>query len=416
MSNNIEKWEDIADNIFDNKKIENNKKPEEIKTNNNIEYLDNFELMKLKEKLLRGIYGYGFEVPSKIQQCSIPLVIKGKDLIAQSQSGTGKTGAFTISMLQKIDETLKCIQGIIMVPTRELSIQIKSVIDELARYMNINIVLCIGGTSVNDNINDIKKSHIIVGTPGRINDMIERKAFNPKKVTLFCMDEADELLTKEFINKTRKIIVKLNQNTQICAFSATLSREALDVTNKFLIDPVNILVEKEKLSLDLIMQYYIDVGQDKYKLDVLEDLYSKFSIGQCIIYVNYKDRAEWLKNKLNDMGYAVNSIHSKLSPVERTAIMKEFRSGHCRVLISTDLLARGIDVQQVGYVINYDLPNDPANYLHRIGRSGRYGKKGVSVNFVTRKSMYIMRSLMARYSCKIDEMPDPTFVNEYLSS
>ncbi|AYV83524.1 MAG: translation initiation factor 4A-III [Hyperionvirus sp.] len=375
---------------------------------------ETFVAMNLKENLLRGIYGYGFEIPSKIQQRCIPIMSKKKDLIAQSQAGTGKTGAFTCGILQVINENENYPQSIIMAPTHELSSQINSVITDIGKYMKVRTALCIGGNSVEANIKDARGSHIIIGTPGRINDLIQRGAINVKRIVVFVLDEADVLLSHEFIHQTRNIIEKLPEQSQMCIFSATLSHETIMVTNKFMNKPVNILVQQDKLSLDSIIQYYIDVGQDKFKLDVLEDIYSKFSIGQCIIYVNHKDKAVWLKEKLNELGHAVEAIHGSLTPVERTMVMKQFRSGNYRVLISTDLLARGIDVQQVGYVVNYDLPHDTESYLHRIGRSGRYGKKGVAINFVTRRDMYQLKNIMNKYKINIESMPDPQYLNDYL--
>ena len=379
-------------------------------------YLETFEKMNLKETLLRGIYGYGFETPSKIQQSAVHVIAAKKDLIAQSQSGTGKTAAFTCGLLQVINENENYPQAIIMSPTRELSTQIDSVVIDIGKYMKIKTVLCLGGMNIEANIREARNAHIVIGTPGRIYDLIERRAFDPKKIVIFVLDEADVLLSREFMSQTKNIIIKLPEVTQICVFSATLPEDSLTITRKFLNNPVNILVQQEKLSLDLIIQYYIDVGQDKYKLDTLEDIYSKFSIGQCIIYVNHKDKAEWLKEKLTELGHAVEAMHGSLTPLERTTIMKQFRSGEYRVLISTDLLARGIDVQQVGYVINYDLPHDTESYLHRIGRSGRYGKKGVAVNFVTKRDMFQLKSIMSKYKINIDSMPDPQFLNDYLGN
>lgn len=380
-----------------------------------IKYVENFDSMNLKENLLRGIFAYGFETPSKIQQCCIPIISQKHDLIAQSQAGTGKTGAFTCGVLQIINEQENYTQAIIISPTRELSTQINAVVNDIGRYMKLKTTLCVGGISVDNNIKDVKDSHILIGTPGRIYDLIERRAFDVKKVSVLVMDEADVLLCKEFLIQSKKIITKLDLKSQICAFSATLPIETIDMMNRFMNKPVNVLVQKEKLSLDLIAQYYIDVGQDKYKIEVLDDMYKGLSIGQCIIYVNYKDKAKWLQEKLSEFGHAVEAIHGDLTPLERTNIMKLFRSGDYRVLISTDLLARGIDVQQVGYVINYDLPYDPDCYLHRIGRSGRYGKRGAAINFVTKRDMHTLKMIMSKFQVDIGHMPDPKYLNEYLS-
>lgn len=376
---------------------------------------NDFDKMNLKQNLLRGVYAYGFDKPSKIQQQSIPILKTRKDLIIQSQSGTGKTGAFSLGILEVIDETKNYVQSIIITPTRELCVQINSIINELGKFMKIQTALCVGGSNVEENIFSITNgAHIIVGTPGRIFDLIRRKTFDPKKVQIFCMDEADELLKKEFLIQIKDIVTTLNRTTQICVVSATVPRDLLELTKGFMNNAEHILVEQEKLSLSFIVQFYIDVEEDRYKLATLEDLYKNLSIAQSIIYVNHKDKADWLKEKLIAYGHCVEAIHSNLSAVERSEIMKKFRSGIYRVLISTDLLARGIDIQQVGYVINYDLPYDPDSYLHRIGRSGRYGKKGVAINFVSRRERNILYDLQEKFKIKINEMPELSDINMFL--
>ena len=372
---------------------------------------DTFDTLELKMELLRGIYNYGFEIPSRIQRMAIPIMISRKDMIAQSQSGTGKTGSFVTGLLQVIDEKKHYPQGIIIAPTRELAQQIEYVVRQLGIYMKINTSLCIGGTRMNENISSIKKAHVIVGTPGRIRDMVEKMYFDPNKIEIIVMDEADKLLERDFVDVIKNIMLGINKNAQVCAFSATLTNEAMDITKKFMNNPVNMLIEKEKLTLDLIVQMYIDVQEEIYKLDTLKNIYEQFAIGQCIIYTNSKERATWLKAHLN----SANTIHSGLSPEERTNVMKSFRQGEFRILISTDLLARGIDVQQVSYVINYDLPIDTESYLHRIGRSGRYGKKGVAINFATRKDYTMLENIVKHYDTQIIEMPEPEEVNKYLS-
>jgi len=441
-------WNDISDDIikYEDKKIGPSRpegglkhNPENQNNQNNLNNLNNvnnvnnvnnpnnqedidklkctdFEQMNLKVNLLRGVYSYGFEKPSRIQQCTIPIILSGKDIIAQSHSGTGKTGAFTIATLQLIDETKPYPQAIIMTPTRELSQQIESVIIDLSKYTKTKTALCVGGINVEDNIKQARDAHIVIGTPGRMNDLMERRTFHASNIKILVLDEADELLQREFIMQTRNIVKKLNSDTQICAFSATLKEDSLNITSKFMNNPVNLLIEKEKLSLKEITQYYIDVGDEKYKLESLNDLYNKLSIGQCIIYVNYKEAAVRLRDNLIDCGHSAIAIHGSLTAVERTDIMKKFRSGEYRVLISTDLLARGIDIQQVGYVINYDLPTDLEAYIHRIGRSGRFGKKGVSINFITRRDIRAHRNLQQHYGIQIEEMPDPDYLNEFLKS
>lgn len=375
-----------------------------------------FDEFKLSENILRGIYSYGFETPSRIQSLAVPPIVEGKDVIAQSQAGTGKTGAFTIGVLSKIEESKKHPQAIIMSNTRELADQINSVVLDLGKYMNITTSLSIGGTNLKENVDKVKESQIIIGTPGRIRDLITNKDFDTQNVKILILDEADELLKKDFVEKTEDIVSGLPKNMQICIFSATLPDFALELTKKFMVDPVILLIKKEKLTLDMVKQYYIDVEYETYKYETIAELYEKMSINQCIIFVNSAEKAEWLLEKLKGDKHIAEIIHGKLSNVQRINIMKRFRKGEFRVLIATDLMCRGIDVQQVSYVINYDLPKNLRSYIHRIGRSGRYGKKGVAINFVTKNDYRYMRELESFYKIRVEDMPDPETVNNILSN
>jgi translation initiation factor 4A len=376
---------------------------------------ENFDNFGIKENLLRGIYGYGFERPSRIQNIAIPPILKKKDVIAQSQAGTGKTGAFTIGVLNLIDDSLKYPQAIIMSNTRELADQINEVTKELCKYTQIKTSLCIGGIPVKENVKSLKQSQLLIGTPGRLCDLIQNKDFDLDKIAIFVIDEADELLTRDFVVQTEKIISALPHTMQICIFSATLPKDILELTEKFMTDPVMLLIKKDKLTLELVKQYFVDVDRDEYKYATIADLYNKLSINQCIIFVNSVKQAEFLRDKLTEDNHVVDVIHSKLTNSQRIEIMKRFRKAEFRVLIATDLMCRGIDVQQVSYVINYDIPYDPNNYIHRIGRSGRYGKKGIAINFLTRKDYYTMEKIEKLYSTKLTELDDPEIINSYLS-
>ena len=378
-----------------------------------VEVYENFEEMKLKDNLLRGIYSYGFESPSKIQSIAINPMMSGKDIIAQSQSGTGKTGAFVISTLQLIDDKLKGAQALIAVPTRELAFQVYDVCKNLGQYLNIKPVLCVGGLKIQDSKTDLEEGSIIViGTPGRIIDMIDRKYLSPKLIKLLILDEADEMLSISFLNQIKNIIKYLPKKSQICLFSATMPKEIVELTDQFMNDPQIILIKPEQLSVEGIKQFYINVQYDNWKFDTFCDLYDMISISQSIVYVNTKNKAEGLREKLYDKNFTVSIIHSDMKSEERAAIMTKFRNGGTRILISTDLLSRGIDVQQVSIVINYDLPNNRECYIHRIGRSGRFGRKGVAINFATKRDMWKIHELQSYYSTQINEMP--TNINEFL--
>lgn len=373
-----------------------------------VEKYDNFDNMGLKENLLRGIYSYGFEKPSAIQQQAIVPVVEGNDVIAQAQSGTGKTGTFSISLLQRIDPKLNYCQAIVISPIRELARQTHNVIKNLGFYMNVNVNLCIGGIDLAKNYEEFKGVvHVAVGTPGRIYDLINRRVLKTRNLKIFVVDEADEMLSYGFQDQIRDIIEKIPPETQICLFSATMPNEILELSQKFMRNPKQILVKKERLTLEGIKQFYIVVGEDRYKFSVLKDLYKTLKLGQTIIYVNTIRRVEKLSHQLEEDNFPVVYIHGNMEQAERNVIMKQFRAGSSRILITTDLLARGIDIQQVSLVINYDLPSirKKESYIHRIGRSGRYGRKGIAINFVTHNDFKIKEELEKFYNTFIEEMP-----------
>lgn len=375
---------------------------------------EQFTDMGLKNGLLRGIYGYGFEEPSEIQSISIVPMKEKKDIIAQAQSGKGKTGAFVIGALQVIDENINCCQCIIMSNTHELANQTFNVISSIGSYMKIKPVLCIGGVKLLDNKEQLQKGgQFMIGTPGRIIDIITNRQYvDAKKIKLLILDEADELLTGDFRQRMQELISHLPENLQICLFSATFTDEILSLTQCFMNDPVKILVNKEELSLAGIKQFMILMNDDRAKLSTLYDLYKTLNVSQTMIYVNTKERANWLQKKLSEDNYVVAIIHSEMEHSQRSDILKRFKEGGFRILISTDILARGIDVQQVAIVINYDIPINFENYLHRIGRSGRYGKKGLAINFVLQKDSQKIKDIENYYSIKIEHMPSD--INEYI--
>eukprot|EP00088_Acartia_fossae_P033967 TRINITY_DN34848_c0_g1_i2.p1 TRINITY_DN34848_c0_g1~~TRINITY_DN34848_c0_g1_i2.p1 ORF type:complete len:416 (-),score=128.73 TRINITY_DN34848_c0_g1_i2:46-1293(-) len=370
------------------------------------EVCDNFDDMNLREELLRGIYGYGFEKPSAIQQRAIAPCIKGFDVIAQAQSGTGKTATFSISILQKIDINARDCQALILAPTRELAQQIQKVVMSLGDYMGAQCHACIGGTSVREDMRKLDVGqHIVVGTPGRVFDMISRKVLRTNDIRQFVLDEADEMLSRGFKDQIYDVFRHLNQEIQVILLSATMPSEVLEVTTRFMREPVRILVKKEELTLEGIRQFYISVEREEWKLDTLCDLYETLTITQAVIFCNTRRKVDWLTEKMHQKDFTVSAMHGDMDQKERDVIMREFRSGSSRVLITTDLLARGIDVQQVSLVINYDLPTNRENYIHRIGRGGRFGRKGVAINFVTDDDKRSLQDIEKFYNTQIDEMP-----------
>lgn len=368
--------------------------------------IEKFEHMNFRKEILRGIFGYGFEIPSSIQKQAIPAFLTGKDLIAQAQSGTGKTATFSLSVLQTIDETNDTIQAIILSPTRELSEQIYNVIQNLAKYTKIKFCLLLGGQSRRDQIKQLSQSvHCIICTPGRINDLLYNGFIQTSNVKCLILDEADELLTDAFQYQIKDIIHQLPETTQIGIYSATMTRATSDIAMKFMRDPQFIEVKKEQLTLEGISQYHIYTENDRSKYDTIVDLYSTIIINQLIIYCNTKQRVMFLAQNLQRDGYACSFIHSELTTDERMHTMNTFRKGDTRVLISTDLLSRGIDVQQISLVINYDIPKHIEVYLHRIGRSGRYGRKGVALNLINSNDVDNLKRIETYYQTEIPELP-----------
>ncbi len=365
-----------------------------------------FDALRLKEDLLRGIYGYGFERPSAIQQRAIVPILGGRDVIAQAQSGTGKTATFSIGALQRIDIGVRETQALILAPTRELAQQTQSVILALGDYMNVQVHACIGGTKVGE---DVKKldhgQHVIVGTPGRVFDMIRRRNLRTDHIRMLVLDEADEMLSRGFKEQIYDIYRYLPAKTQIVLVSATLPQEVLEITTKFMVDPVQVLVKRDELTLEGIKQFFVDVEREEWKFDTLCDLYDTITIAQSVIFCNTKRKVDWLSDKMRQANFTVAAMHGEMPQKERDAIMQEYRRGISRVLITTDVWARGIDVQQVSVVFNFDLPMNRENYLHRIGRSGRFGRKGIAINFVTKEDVHLLRDIEQYYSTQIEEMP-----------
>ncbi|EPQ16444.1 Eukaryotic initiation factor 4A-III [Myotis brandtii] len=377
----------------------------EFETSEEVDVTPTFDTMGLREDLLRGIYAYGFEKPSAIQQRAIRQIIRGRDVIAQaqSQSGTGKTATFSISVLQCLDIQVRETQALILAPTRELAVQIQKGLLALGDYMNVQCHACIGGTNVGEDIRKLDYGqHVVAGTPGRVFDMIRRRSLRTRAIKMLVLDEADEMLNKGFKEQIYDVYRYLPPATQVVLLSATLPHEILEMTSKFMTDPIRILVKR--------------AGPGREKWWLLGGVASQTSrragglVGpglRCppVSVGRAGNRVDWLTEKMREANFTVSSMHGDMPQKERESIMKEFRSGASRVLISTDVWARGLDVPQVSLIINYDLPNNRELYIHRIGRSGRYGRKGVAINFVKNDDIRILRDIEQYYSTQIDEMP-----------
>jgi translation initiation factor 4A len=381
---------------------------------NNCESTDSFceinswEDLEISSDLLRGIYSYGFERPSPIQSKAIVPIMKGKDVIAQAQSGTGKTAAFSVGALSLVDLSKSETQILIMSPTRELTKQISLVISSIGSMMNgLSVYTLVGGSSIDEDANKLKNSppHVIVGCPGRVYDMIRRGNIKAKNIRLVVLDEADEMLSSGFKEQVYNIFQTFSNDIQVALFSATLPEYISNITSKFMRDPINIFVKTEALTLEGISQYFVAVDDDKQKYLAMKDLYSYISLSQCIIYCNSIKRVIDLHDAMIEDGFPVCCIHSNMDKSARDVAFADFRNGKYRVMISSNVTARGIDIQQISVVINFDIPKCVHTYLHRIGRSGRWGRKGVGINFITRRDVSKLKEIEQHYDTQITELP-----------
>ena len=377
------------------------------------EYIS-FDDMGLNEQVLRGVYSFGFEKPSPIQQRAIVPMMQGRDLLAQAQSGTGKTGTFIIGGISNINTELNEVQMVVIVPTRELADQITKVALGIGSFVGLRVHTATGGPPVQEDLAVLHQSrskaahvpHLLVVTPGRFYDLLNRKAVSPATIRVLVMDEADQMLEARFREQIHCILaLGWPTTTQVALLSATMIPELAAVAKSLLRDPVEILLEAEQVSLEGIRQYYVEMEREDMKLETLCDLYDHLSIQQANIFVNTRAKAEWLAENMRKRGFDLNYIHGEMDVEERRRRMDDFRLGKCRVLISTDLLARGIDVHQVSLVINYELPIQRENYIHRIGRSGRYGRKGASINLITERERRAQSEIESFYGKKILDLP-----------
>lgn len=370
--------------------------------------ISSWDELDISENLLRSIHAYGFEEPSPIQTKGIVPIIKGLDTIGQAQSGTGKTATFVIGALARIVLTEKTTQVIMLAPTRELAFQILKVLTGLSRLMDgLRTQLIIGGNTVDEDISALRKStpHVVVGCPGRVMDMMRRSHISSSSIKLVVVDEADEMFSSGFKDQIYNIFQFFKKDVQVALFSATLPEDMFVITEKFMRNPVKIKMKAESLTLEGISQYFVALEDDTQKYATLKDIFSAVTLSQCIIYCNSVRRVAELYEAMCEDGFPVCCIHSDMDSDARRTTFDKFTVGEFRVLISSNVTARGIDVQQVSTVINFDLPKDNHTYLHRIGRGGRWGRKGVGISFITKRDVPKIRDIESYYQCQIDEMP-----------
>jgi len=363
-----------------------------------------FEDFCLKRELLMGIFEKGWEKPSPIQEASIPIALSGRDILARAKNGTGKTGAYTIPLLEQIDTSKDVIQGMIIVPTRELALQTSQIAIEVSKHLGIKVMVTTGGTNLKDDIMRIyEKVHLVVATPGRILDLMEKQVANMSKCKMLVLDEADKLLSQDFKGMLDRVISHLPRERQILLYSATFPLTVETFMRKHLKDPYEINLMDE-LTLKGITQYYAFV-QERQKVHCLNTLFSKLQINQSIIFCNSTQRVELLAKKITELGYSCYYIHAKMAQAHRNRVFHDFRAGLCRNLVCSDLFTRGIDIQAVNVVINFDFPKMAETYLHRIGRSGRFGHLGVAINLITYDDRFALHRIEQELGTEIRPIP-----------
>lgn len=383
-----------------------------VETSNAAEFplCPSFDDMGLPENLLRGVYAYGFEKPSAIQSVAIMPLVKGRDVLGQAKSGTGKTGTFGIGLLSRIDPSLKLTQALVMAHTHELAEQIATVIRDLGKFMNATVTLAVGGIPRHLNAREIRAgAHVVVGTPGRIYDLASSGDLNFKTLRTFVLDEADEMLRDRFADQVSEIVkLGLPDGCRVAFFSATMPPDVRELADRILKDPVCVTLKTADVKLEGIKQYVVEVAEEAWKLECLCDIFESLSIPQSIIFTNTKERAERLHHALSERGFPVSVIYGEpMTQADRKKRMDEFRRGGTRVLIATNLLARGIDVQQVSLVFNFDIPSfdDKENYIHRIGRCGRFGRKGTAISMLTPAEKDVLDQIGSHYDFKTMALP-----------
>lgn len=363
-----------------------------------------FEDYYLKRELLMGIYEKGFENPSPIQEEAIPIALAGRDILARAKNGTGKTASFLIPALEKTSTDKNYVQALVLVPTRELALQTSQVCKELGKHMNVQVMVSTGGTSLKDDIMRLYNVvHIMVATPGRVLDLANKGVADLSKCGMLVMDEADKLLSPEFQPLVEQIITFLPEDRQILLFSATFPITVKDFKDRFLRKPYEINL-MEELTLKGVTQYYAFV-EERQKVHCLNTLFSKLQINQSIIFCNSVNRVELLAKKITELGYSCFYIHAKMLQSHRNRVFHDFRNGACRNLVCTDLFTRGIDIQAVNVVINFDFPKNSETYLHRIGRSGRFGHLGLAINLITYENRFNLYKIEQELGTEIKPIP-----------
>ena len=368
-----------------------------------------FEEMCLDTRIMRAIAEMGFEQPSPIQAQSIPIAVEGKDMIGQARTGTGKTASFGIPMLQRINPKDKSLQAIVLCPTRELAIQSANEIRKLAKFLHgIKVLPIYGGQEISKQIRSLKGGvQIVIGTPGRVMDHLRRHTLKPQTVDIVVLDEADEMLNMGFREDIETILGQLPEERQTMLFSATMPKPILEIAKRYLHEPEIVKVIQKELTVPKIEQYYYEVNPRK-KNEVLSRLLDMYDPSLSLVFCNTKRKVDELVADLKGRGYFAEGLHGDMNQSQRDRVMNGFRNGRTDILVATDVAARGIDVDDVEAVFNYDVPQDDEYYVHRIGRTGRAGREGRAFTLVVGKEIYKLKDIQRYCKTKIRRQPIPS--------
>jgi ATP-dependent RNA helicase DeaD len=367
-----------------------------------------FQEMGISEPIKRAITDMGFEEASPIQEKAIPIALTGRDIIGQAQTGTGKTAAFSIPILEKVDTSKKFVQAIAIAPTRELAIQVSEEINRLSKYMGITSLPIYGGQSIDRQMKALKKGpHIITGTPGRLLDHIKRKTLKLDRVLMVVLDEADEMLDMGFLEDIERILKETPEEKQTLLFSATMPKQIQNLAERFMSDPELVKIKAKEVTSPTVKQIYYEVNE-RDKFEVLCRLLDVDNPDLAVIFGRTKRRVDELSDALNKRGYLADGLHGDLNQRQRDVVMNKFREGNIDILVATDVAARGIDVSGVTHVYNFDIPQDPESYVHRIGRTGRAGKTGIAITFATPRETGQIRSIEKASKGNIQRKSIPT--------
>jgi len=365
-----------------------------------------FEDFNLKEPLLRGVLSYGFEKPSLMQRRVIPLLVEGHHTIVETQSGTGKTAAYVLAALQKADPEVMATQALVLAPTRELACPIQKVAAAIGNELRVNTHSLIGGNDMRTDIDKLRDGqHFVVGTPGCVSEHIRNRHLRLDDLKIFLLDEVDEMMSRGFKGLIFDTVEMLPQEVQLAVMTATIPPDLLEFLKMFLRHPVHIKFRRKELTLEGTRQFYVEIEKEEFKLDTLSDLLEVLTMPQMVIYCNTRRKLNFVFDQLDKRGFTSSSLHAELDHNERELILQEFRSGASRLLLSTDLLARGDSSIPAAVVVNFDLPANMENYLHRVGRAQRFGRKHVAINFVTNHDVRTMKDIEKYYHTQIEEMP-----------